>query len=225
MAWAARSRLASSPNPSTACHSLSFGLIQAHMPIPPSQPHLMLLHRAIRALRLTEPSSAGPLRGSQRAGEGGGSCCDRPRPCKRSAKPPPLAAARPPHLRRLWIAAGPAPRRAMVANAAPQRHLQADAYIGEVHIEGTPAGPLQVRCLPPARAWHPPQHPKPSLAAFLLIPGHDGCCEGLLFGRRHALLQRQPGVAGDAPGGRAARCCGAGQVWAGQAASVALHAC
>lgn len=33
----------------------------------------------------------------------------------------------------------------MAAHASPQHHLLADAYIGEVHVEGAPSGPLQVR--------------------------------------------------------------------------------
>lgn len=50
--------------------------------------------------------------------------------------------------------AGPSARRSMAAHASPQHRLLSDAYIGEVHVEGAPSGPLQVRLHVCASAWH-----------------------------------------------------------------------
>ena len=132
--------------------------------------------------------------------------------------------------------AGPSACRSMAAHASPQHHLLADAYIGEVHVEGAPSGPLQVRLHGVRRlgtsrcAW---QGNNDDACQYLCVQvalcvcmrvaplcchpaGAHGGGEGLLCCGRHPLLQRQPSMAGHPPSSGAA--CGGSAGQAGRQA-------
>ena len=145
-AWRPDRPAGSQPKP-----SLALGADQRRLSIFDLAP---MLHRAIcRALAgrwPSEPSCAGApssLPAPHRAGKVAGHAVRSAAPCKLPAAPPCrrrrlVALTLPPTA---GVAAGPPLRRAMAAHASPQHHLLADAYIGEVHVEGAASGPLQVR--------------------------------------------------------------------------------